>query len=258
MLEHNVPLTVVIITKNEEARLLPCLESVSWADEVIVLDDESTDKTFQIAQDFGAKVIKRKMDVEGRHRNFGYSQAKNEWVLSLDADERVTSELRDEITELFKKGFTAPGYNIPRKNYIGDYWVRYGGWYPSAQMKLFRKDKFKWEEVKVHPRAFLKGGAAGFLKNDILHYSYRDFSDFLSKLNKQTTWEAKKWADDKRPMNLPKALWRAIDRFYRTYYSKKAKLDGFVGFMVAVFAALYQVISYAKYWEMTREGKCAF
>jgi len=250
MLEHKALLTVVIITKNEESRLLPALESVSWADEVIVLDDESTDSTCKLAEDFGARVIKRKMDVEGVHRNFGYAQAKNDWVLSLDADERVTLELRDEIIGLFKNGFTTTGYNIPRRNYIGDYWVRYGGWYPSGQMKLFRKDKFKWEEVEVHPRAFLTGGAAGHLKGDIIHFSYRDFSDFLAKLNKQTTWEAKKWVDDKRLMSLGKAMWRAIDRFYRSYYSKKGKQDGFVGFMVAVFAGLYQIISYAKYWEM--------
>jgi len=190
MLEHKVPLTVVIITKNEESRLLPALESVSWADEVIVLDDESTDSTCKLAEDFGARVIKRKMDVEGVHRNFGYAQAKNDWVLSLDADERVTLELRDEIIGLFKNGFTTTGYNIPRRNYIGDYWVRYGGWYPSGQMKLFRKDKFKWEEVEVHPRAFLTGGVASHLKGDIIHYSYRDFADFLAKLNKQTTREA--------------------------------------------------------------------
>jgi len=249
MLEHKVALTVVIITKNEEARLLPALESVKWADEIIVLDDESADGTCKLAEDFGCRVIKRRMDVEGTHRNFGYAQSKNDWVLSLDADERVTPELSDEIIDLFKKGFSTTGYNIPRRNYIGDYWVQYGGWYPSAQMKLFRKDKFKWEEVEVHPRAFLKDGVAGYLKGDIIHYSYRDFSDFLNKLNKQTSWEAKKWVDDKRPMSLGKAIWRAVDRFYRSYYSKKAKKDGFVGFMVAFFAALYQIMSYAKYWE---------
>lgn len=261
MLEHKAPLTVVIITKNEEARLSPAMESVAWADEIIVLDDESTDKTVQIAEDFGARVIRRRMDVEGTHRNFGYAQAKNDWVLSLDADERATPELRDEIIDLFKKGFTTTGYNIPRRNYIGDYWVRYGGWYPSSQMKLFRKDKFKWEEVEVHPRAFLEGGTAGFLKGDIIHYSYRNFGDFLTKLNKQTTWEAKKWVDDKRPMNFAKALWRAIDRFYRSYYSKQGKKDGFIGFIVAVFSALYQIMSYAKYWEikeLKKESKCAY
>jgi glycosyltransferase involved in cell wall biosynthesis len=219
-----------------------------------VLDDESADNTSKIAQDFGVKLIKRRMDIEGKHRNFGYAQAKNDWVLSLDADERVTVELREEITELFNKGFSTTGYNIPRRNYIGDYWVRYGGWYPSAQMKLFRKDKFRWEEVEVHPRAFLDG-VAGFLKNDIIHYSYKDFSDFLNKINKQTTWEAKKWVDDKRPMNFFRAMWRAIDRFYRTYHSKQGKKDGFLGFMAAFFGALYQILSYAKYWELKNIGE---
>ena len=245
-----IKLTVVIITKNEEKRLLPCLESVEWADEIIVLDDESTDQTCRIAEEFGARVIKRKMDIEGKHRNFGYAQAKNEWVLSLDADERVTLELRDEIIELLHSSPDKPGYNIPRRNYIGDYWVRFGGWYPSAQMKLFRKDKFKWEEVEVHPRAFLASGRAGFLKNDIIHYSYKDFTDFLNKMNRQTTWEAKKWVDDGRKMSLARALWKTIDRFFRTYVRKQGHKDGFTGFMVAFFAGLYQIISYVKYWEI--------
>jgi len=248
-MREKVPISVMIIAKNEEKNLRGCIRSVEWADEVIVLDDASTDATVEIAQGLGARIIQRKMDVEGRHRNFGYAQAKNNWVLSLDADERVMPELRDEIAELFKKGPDTAGYNIPRRNYIGDYWVKHGGWYPSAQMKLFRKDKFKWEEVEVHPRAFLEDGPAGCLKNDIIHYSYRDFGDFLSKMNKQTTWEAKKWVDDKRKMGLARALRKSVDRFLRTYIGKKGFKDGFVGFMVAIFAGLYQIITFAKYWE---------
>ncbi|MGE4357866.1 MAG: glycosyltransferase family 2 protein [Candidatus Omnitrophota bacterium] len=249
-----VPISVVILTKNEERNIRDCLNSVlGWAEEIIVVDDESSDRTVEIAKEMGAKVLIRKMDVEGRHRNWAYAQAKNEWVLSLDADERVTEELRREISELFKEGFKFNGYTIPRRNYIGDYWLRYGGEYPAPQLKFFRKDKFKFEEVGVHPRAFLDG-KCGHLKNDIIHYSYRNFSDYLNKLNNQTTREAEKWILTGRKMTFWHALWRALDRFfYRRMWRKKAYRDGIYGFMVALFSALYQLLSYAKYREMLKE-----
>lgn len=244
-----IGLSVVIITKNEEERICQCLESVLWADELIVVDDESTDKTVQIASRYTDRIFNRRMDIEGRHRNWAYAQAKNEWVLSLDADERVSKELKAEIISLFNNGLKFDGYAIPRRNYIGNYWIRYGGWYPSPQMKLFKKDIFRWEEVEVHPRAIFNR-PCGVLKSDIIHYSYKDFGDFLNKLNRQTAWEAKKWVDDKRDMTLGKALWRTVDRFFRGYIGKKGYKDGFVGFVVACFAGLYQIISFAKYWEL--------
>ena len=251
MLKHEAPLSVVIIAKNEEKRLKCCLESVAWADEVVVLDDESTDATRRIAEEFGARVIKRRMDVEGRHRNFAYAQAKNDWVLSLDADERVSEELREELKGLFKNPLQHKAYSIPLRNYLGKRWIKHGGWYPAAKVRLFDRNFFKYEEVEVHPRVFIQG-SCGHLKKDIIHYSFRNFEDFLRKTNSQTTLEAKKWVEDKRPMGLGKALWRTTDRFYRTYHSKKGKKDGFLGFMVAFFAALYQILSYAKYWEKTK------
>ncbi|MCM8783414.1 MAG: glycosyltransferase family 2 protein [Candidatus Omnitrophica bacterium] len=246
-----IPLTVVILVKNEEERIRDCILSVKdWVEEIIVVDDESTDRTVEIAQSLGAKVLKRKMDIEGKQRNWAYQQAKNLWVLSLDADERVTEMLRDEICKIFAEGLKFNGYTLPRRNFIGDYWLRYGGEYPAPQLKLFRKDKFRFEEVGVHPRAFLEG-KCGRLKNDLLHYSYRNFSDYLNKLNNQTTREAEKWMLTGRKMTFGHALWRTLDRFfYRRLLRKKAYRDGIYGFMVAVFSGLYQLLSYAKYREM--------
>lgn len=247
-------LTVVILTKNEEARIASCLESVAWADEIIVVDDESTDRTVEVCRRYTPKVLVRRMEVEGAHRNWAYAQASNPWVLSLDADEIVTPELRDEILEVLKRDPPENGFTIPRRNYIGDCWVKHGGWYPSPQLRLFRKDKFRYEEVAVHPRAFMDE-PCGHLKRDLIHYSYRNLEDFLQKLNNQTTREARKWYDQGKPMRLGRFLWRTYDRFMRTYFGRQGYKDGFIGFCVAFFAALYQFMSYLKYTELLQKNR---
>ena len=246
-------LSVVVLTKNEEGRIAKCLDSVKWADEIIVVDDQSTDRTIEVVRQYTDKIFSRPMDIEGRHRNWAYAQAKNNWVLSLDADELVTPELRAEIIRAIKNNPPENGFTIPRRNYIGDYWVRYGGWYPSPQLKLFRKDKFRYEEVQVHPRAFMDE-PCGHLKNDIIHYSYKNLEDFLAKLNRQTSWEASKWFMQNKPMTLIKFLWRTFDRFMRTYIGRKGYKDGFIGFVVAFNAGLYQFISYLKYREIIQKN----
>ncbi len=250
-----INLSVVILTKNEERNIKDCLDSVSsWADEIIIIDDESTDHTVNIARQYTNKIITRNMDIEGRQRNFAYSQAKNLWVLSLDADERVTDALKKEITEILSKETKYNGFTIPRRNYIGDYWVKYGGWYPSPQLKLFRKDKFRYEEVGVHPRAFMDD-PCGHLSSDIIHYSYKNLEDFLNKLNNQTTREAQKWFNQNKPMRLGRFVWRTIDRFIRTYIGRSGYKDGFIGFAVAFYAGLYQFISYLKYRELVLQER---
>lgn len=251
-MKEKTTLSAVILTKNEEARISKCLDSVKWTDEIIIVDDESIDKTVEIARLYTDKIFVKKMDIEGRHRNWAYARAKNVWILSLDADEMVTPQLRAEIEEVLKNNPKENGFTIPRRNYIGDYWVKYGGWYPSPQLKLFKKDKFRYEEVSVHPRAFMDN-PCGHLKCDLIHYSYKNLDDFLNKLNNQTTREAKKWFDQNKPMRLGRFIYRSMDRFVRTYIGRRGYKDGFMGFVVAMFASLYQFISYLKYRELILE-----
>ena len=253
-MEEKVYVSVVIIVRNEERNLADCLSTVKWADEVVLFDDGSTDKTAEIAKEFGVKVLKGNFPNEGAKRNFAYSQARNRWVLSLDADERVTPELAKEITSLLKrKNIFHNGFSIPRRNYIGNYWIRYGGFYPAGQLRLFKKDAFSYEETTVHPRAFLKG-SCGHLKSDLVHYSWKDFNHLFAKLNSQSDLEAKKILVKKK-VSLGRYLYRAVDRFVRRYFVKKGYRDGFIGFIMAFSDSLYQLFSYAKYWEIRKNSK---
>ena len=248
-MSDRIPLTVVVLAKNEAGRIRDCLDSVRWADEVLVVDDESADDTAAIARGRGARVVTRAMDNEGRHRNWAHAQARHEWILSVDADERVTPELAAEISALFAAGTADNLYTIPRRNYLGGRWIRHGGWYPSAQIKLFKRSNLKWEETTVHPRAF--GTSVGTqLKSDLIHLTYRDLRDCVDKMNRQTTLEAQKWVADGRRITLRTALWRTCDRFVRAYVMKRGYRDGFLGYVMAVMGGMYQFISYAKYWEL--------
>ncbi len=248
-----VNLSVVVLTKNEESCIAECLESVKWADEIIVIDDESTDKTVEIAKGYTSRIIAKKMDIEGRHRNWAYAQARNLWVLSLDADEKVTLELKLELEQaVSQKEFVA--YDIPLRNYIGNYWVKYGGWYPASKVRLFRTDKFKHEAAAAGPRVFMDG-RCGHLKSDIIHKGYPDLEHFLGSVSRQSPQEARKWINTGRKMTLLWASWRALDRFFRRYFGKKAYKDGMYGFVIAFFDTLYQILSYVKFREMQKQGR---
>jgi glycosyltransferase involved in cell wall biosynthesis len=252
-MSKKTPLSIVVIAKNEAEKLEDCLKSAMWVDDLIVLDDFSIDNTTKIAKKYTDRVYERKMDIEGRHRNYAYSLAKNEWVFSLDADERMAEELKEEIGHLLRKEIKDVAFTVPIKTFIGDKWVRHGGWYPGRKVRLFRKDKFKYEEVKVHPRVFYTG-TCGHLKSPLLHYSYKNFHEFIESLNNQTTLEAEKWFDEKRKIGRGKVLRKTCDRFLKAYVLKKGFLDGLTGLIFALAAGLYQIFSYAKYQEMLGRG----
>jgi len=256
---RSVPLSVVIIAKNEEKRLPAALESVSWAKEVVVVDDDSRDRTSEIAAQKGAKVFHRVMDIEGRQRNFGFNHAGEPWILSLDADERVSPELGNEIEQVIEKyadQSEVVGFAIPIRTYIGSRWVRGAGYYPARKARLFRRGKFRYEEALVHPRALYEGKIIE-LQGDIFHYSCANLSEFLRKFNRETTLEAEKWISDGRGVRLVSILRKTVDRFLKNYFLKGGWRDGLMGYMMSVFHGYYQLLSYAKYREM-REDRVVF
>jgi glycosyltransferase involved in cell wall biosynthesis len=246
------PVSVVIIARNEEDNMDDCLSSVKgWADEVVVVDDRSTDRTVEISKKYTASVYHRQMDNEGIHRNWAAAQARNEWVLYLDADERVTPELQKEIDAVLPSTEHV-AFAIPFRTFIGSYWVWHSGWYPGSKTRLVRKSKFKYEEAAVHPRVF-HDGSCGHLTRDIIHYGYPDLAHFFASLNRQTTLEAEKWVGTSRKMPMFIGFYRAVDRFFRSYIGKGGWKGGFMGFVIALFASLYQIMSYMKYYEIVKK-----
>jgi len=251
---NKVPVSVVIIVKNEEKRLEDCLKSVDWAQEIVILDDESTDRTVELAKRYTDKIFRRTMDIEGRHRNFAYSKASEPWVLSLDADERVSPELAESIRKACEaRDQTHVCYAIPIKTFIGTRWIKGAGYYPAPKTRLFRRGQFRYEEAGVHPRVIYEG-TCGVLDGDILHYSCQNLDQWIGKFNRETTLEAQKWIEDGRKVGLANSLRKSVDRFLKNYFLKGGWRDGFYGYLMSVFHGLYQLFAYAKYQEMKRKA----
>jgi len=240
--------SVTIIAWNEEDRLKACLESVGWADEIIVIDAESTDKTVQVAREFTDKIWVRPWPGFAAQKNFALEQADGEWILSLDADERVTPELRSRIDAIVRAGGPADGYSIPRRNLFWGAWVRHGGLYPDYQLRLFRRGAGRFVDSAVH-ESVLVAGRVEKVVEPLLHHSYRGLDDFVKRSNRYSTLAAAelvKWGD--RPRLLGLAL-RPLGRFLSMYVLRVGFLDGWRGFVLAVLYANYVFLRMAKAWE---------
>lgn len=254
MEEKKYPLSVVTLTKNSADKIKDCLDSVTWCDDIVIVDDVSGDNTLEIVKNYTNNIYQNKWENEGRHRNFAYSKARNEYILSLDSDERVTPELKEELIQLINSGFKFNGYNIPHRNLINGKWIQHGGWYPNKKLKLFKKSEFRYAEEEYHPPAIMEGERQD-LKGEIIHLVYKNLTDAVGKLNHQTSHEAKKWFRDNRKMSFPRALRKASDRFWKAFLIKQGHKDGMLGFILAVFGGFYQFLSYVKYWELKTEDR---
>jgi hypothetical protein len=187
-------------------------------------------------------------------------KAQNDWIMILDCDERATPEVKAEIDNLFSaRKDNEIAYWIPRKNYLGDQWLQWGGWYPAPHIKLYNRNYLRWKEAAydvVHPGVeFSKGYIMGpNLKSHLTHYNYRNIEDFIAKTNRLTTLEAIKWYLDGRKMSMARGIFRFFDRFFRRYIRKKGYKDGFYGFMASFLSGFYELAAYAKYRELIRKG----
>ncbi|MGH7311966.1 MAG: glycosyltransferase family 2 protein, partial [Candidatus Rokuibacteriota bacterium] len=234
-----------MITLDEEERLRPCLESVAWADEIVVVDAESHDKTTQIAREFTERVVVRPWAGFAAQKNFALEQATGDWVLSLDADEEVSPELRDEIQDLLGQPPTFDGYAVPRKNIFWGRWVRHGGLYPDWQVRLFRRGRARFLPRAVHESVQVEGPVAR-LRSPLLHRSYRDVSDFLARADRYSTLAADEWLRSGRRARPVDLVLRPLGRFLGMYVLRLGVLDGWRGLLLATLYAYYVGMRSAK------------
>lgn len=243
-------LSVILITKNEEANLKDCLESVSFADEIIVVDSQSSDKTQEIAQSYGAKLeITSDWPGFGPQKNRALNLATHDWVLSIDADERVTPELKKEILATMASANAADCYAIPRSSWYCGRFMKHSGWYPDYVDRLFKRGSAKFSDHLVHER-LLPTGSSGKLKNHFLHYSYRDFCQVLKKVDVYSSAAAQQAFKQGKKGGLGEALIHGFWAFFRTYVLRRGFLDGKHGLALAISNAATSYYKYLKLWQL--------
>lgn len=244
-------LSVILITKNEAANIRACLKSVAFADEIIVVDSGSTDDTVSIARAMGAKVFEQDWPGFGPQKNRALGYATCEWVLSIDADERVTPELRAEIVAALDDP-QAEGYSVPRLSSFCGRYIRHSGWQPDHVLRLFRRDRGRFTDDLVHERLLVDGRVLR-MRHWLLHESFRDLEQVLAKMNHYSSASAEMMRQKGRDASLTQAVLHGLWAFIRAYFLRAGFLDGREGFMLAVATAEGSYYRYAKRWLMKED-----
>lgn len=244
-------LSVIILTHNEQEFLPGCLESVKWANEIIVVDADSQDRTRTLAEKFGARVVNSPWKGFPKQRNRGAQEAIGDWLLYVDADERVSKELREEIRELLKKEEPEhQSYRIPHRNIILGKWLRYGGWYPEYQLRLIKKSKLKGWEGRLHEHPEVEG-RVGTINGDLIHLTHRGMHWMLTKTIRYTRMEAKLRHMANHPKVTAKHLFSAPAReFWYRCVKTSGWRDGLIGWIEILYQSFNQFLIMAWLWEM--------
>lgn len=248
-----LPISLVIITLNEEAHIERCIRSAPFVDDVVVVDSFSTDRTVEIAEKCGARVFREKWRGFGPQKAFATEQAKHPWVISLDADEALSSELAAEILERFSSLDPEAGYLFPRKSYHLGRWIGHGGWYPDYQLRLFNKDRSQWNSAALHEKVEVKRRLK--MKQDLLHWVFDSLSDQVVTNDRYSTLGAQQLAAAGKRFSYFKLFTKPFSKFIETYIFKRGFMDGLPGFIISVGAAYSIFLRFAKLWEMERVQK---
>ncbi|NQZ33595.1 MAG: glycosyltransferase family 2 protein [Oceanospirillaceae bacterium] len=237
-------ISVIIITKNEVHHLRECLESVSWADEIIVLDSGSTDGSQEICRNFNCQLIETDWPGFGIQKNRALSYASNDWVLSIDADERVSDSLKKEILSTLENPLHM-GYYMPRRSSYCGQFIEHSGWSPDFILRLFKRQNSRFTDDLVHEKAIVDG-STGKLSEILIHYSFRTLDQVLDKVNLYSTLGAQKLYKQGKRSSLSKAIFKGLWSFFRTYILQLGILDGSKGLMLAISNAEGTYYKYAK------------
>ena len=247
-------LTVTVITHNEQDHIGAALDSVAWADEVIVVDSGSTDRTAEIARSKATRVIVREWPGYSTQKNFAADQASNDWVLSMDADERVTPALAQEIRALLARQPDARGYRIKRVSWYLGTWISTTDWSHDFQLRLYDRRAGRWNGMRIHESFHLTAGAPGRLNGEMEHYAYRDISHHIQKINTYTTLVAEQWRDEGRTTTPLHVAVHPVLAFLRNYVMRAGFLQGTTGLVISALNSYYVFLKFAKLWERQRRG----
>ncbi|MCG6194546.1 glycosyltransferase family 2 protein [Leptospira sp. FAT2] len=252
---RQLPLSVCIITLNEEDNLERCLKPLDFVSEIIVVDSGSKDKTVEIAKKYKAKVHKKKFDDYVSQKNFALSLVKNEWVLTLDADEEVSPDLKEEILSLFANGLpSGDGYSTPRLTWYLGKWIRHGGWYPNRRIRLFQKSKGKFGGGLVHETVQVSG-ICKKLNSPVYHYSYRNIGDHIRYINSYSELGAQEKFRAGKTSGLFHAFMEGFYKAFWMYVIRFGFLDGKQGFVLALFGFYYNFLKYIKLYELSLKNE---
>jgi glycosyltransferase involved in cell wall biosynthesis len=240
--------TATIITLNESANVAAALESVAWADEIVVVDAESTDDTAAIARRYTDRAIVRPWPGYIEQKNFAAAQAAHDWIFSLDADERVTPELASEVRALVSGSPECAGYRVPRLSHYLGRWIRSTDWYPDYQLRLYDRRRGRWAGRYVH-EGLQTDGPVGRMRADLLHYPYRDVSHHLRTMDRYTTLAVRQMYEDGRRAGARQILLHPPAAFFRNYVLRGGFRDGTAGLVVSLLNAYYVLLKYVKLWE---------
>lgn len=251
-------ISAVIIGFNDEPNIRQCLESVRWADEIVFVDSFSTDNTNRIATEFTDKVFQVPFEGFGQLRNTAMGFASNDWIFSLDTDERCTPELAAEIGKVLKEdpGFVA--YHVPRKNYFFGKWIRHCGWYPDyRQPQLFNRKYMRYRSTDLVHESFEVNGQVGYLKEHVIQIPFRNIKQFLNKMDRYSELMARRLANSGRRFHVHQLMTHPVFMFFKMYFLKLGLLDGLHGFILSGLYAYYTYIKYVRLWEITNEHQGA-
>jgi glycosyltransferase involved in cell wall biosynthesis len=243
-----VPVTATVITYNEAANIQAALESLSWADEIIVVDSESTDDTVSIARRFTDKVIVRPWPGYIDQKNFAAQQARHDWIFSLDADERVTPALAEEIKQVVSYP-SAVGYRVPRVTFHLGRWMRSTDWYPDYQLRLYDRRHARWWGKYVH-ESVKADGRVEDLTSELQHYAYRDLAHHFQTMDRYTSLAARQMFEEGRRAGFFDLLVHPPAAFFRNYVLRGGFRDGVPGLIVSAMNARYVGLKFAKLWEL--------
>jgi glycosyltransferase involved in cell wall biosynthesis len=250
--------SVYVLAYNEEAKIEDCIKSVLWADEVILIDSHSTDKTAQIAEELGAKVVQVDFEGFGKIRMAGIEYTTHDWILSIDADERCTPDAQNEILEILSSSTSADAYFIPRRNIFMGKKIKFCGWYPDyRQPQLFRRGKLTYEaEHQVH-EGYSVIGKVEYLKNPIIQIPFLSYSELIQKMDRYTKLGAEKLLAKNKHVSSLNIAFRSCWAFIQTYIIKLGFLDGWAGFVIAFCNMEGTFFKYTKYKELLRQNSNA-